>query len=544
MADIRSKYDDCSIDEIVQVCIDRGIIVEPDLLDNRDALLDILHHDVEDFYTRERSAEKFILRTGMPAKHNEEGISDVEAKGVPDKLAQLAENYNADHERISKEREHKVRPIKVYDKPARKRGYADFVKMFNKRYNALANILKTRKELANVTSISRLIGKKERENVALIGMVYEKQESKSKHIILKLEDPTGQIEVWLANNKRELQEIGRDIVLDEVIGIVGQTAGNRIFASSIIFPDVPLSKELKKGPHEKYAVFVGDVHVGSKLFLKDEFEKFLMWLSGNFGNAEQRAIAKKVEYAIFTGDLVEGVGIYPQQDLDLNIIDIKEQYNAFARYIKMIPEHIQVVLIAGNHDAGRLQEPQLPIYKDFAEEVYALPNVTMLSNPSLFTIDQTVTHPGFDILLYHGYSLIYYANNIQSIRDAGGQKVTERIMKLLLQKRHLSPTHGCNTYVPDPDEDPMLIDRVPDFFITGHVHRVSYANYRGVTVMNASCWSEVSEEQEKRGLEPQPARLPIVNLRTRELRIMNFYHGSEAKKAKIQAEAAEQEVKT
>jgi DNA polymerase II small subunit len=192
------------------------------------------------------------------------------------------------------------------------------------------------------------------------------------------------------------------------------------------------------------------------------------------------------------------------------------------------------VLTTGNHDAGRLQEPQLPIYKDFAEELYKMPNVTIMSNPCFFTIEQTPLHPGFDILLYHGYSLIYYANNIQSVRDAGGQKATEKIMELLLKKRHLSPTHGCNTYVPDPEEDPMVIDRVPDFLVTGHVHRISYANYRGVTVMNVGCWSEVSQEQEKRGLEPQPAKLPIVNLRTRELRIMNFYHGSEAKKLAMQ----------
>ena len=89
----------------------------------------------------------------------------------------------------------------------------------------------------------------------------------------------------------------------------------------------------------------------------------------------------------------------------------------------------------------------------------------------------------------------------------------------------------------------MVIDRVPDFFITGHVHRISYANYRGVTMMNVGCWTEVSEEQEKRGLEPQPAKLPIVNLRTRELRIMNFYHGSDAKKAAMQEAEKQREEK-
>ncbi|OFX46105.1 MAG: hypothetical protein A2W95_14435 [Bacteroidetes bacterium GWA2_40_14] len=522
MTDIREKYEEYSIEEIIQVCIERGVIVPPDTLDDRDALLSLLHHDINDFYARERSAEKILLKPTTP-KHKEEHMQE-------DKLASLLEQSKE-----IKEKKSTIKIVKNYTKKSRKYTYNDFVHHFQKRYQALSAILKSRKELQNTTSISRIIGKKERENIAIIGMVMDKKESKAKHVILTIEDPTEKTEVWINNNNKELQETAKEIVLDEVIGIIGQTAGNRVFANNILFPDIPLTKELKKGATEKYVVFVGDVHVGSKLFLKEEFEKFLLWLSGHVGTQEQKEIAKKVEYVVFTGDLVEGVGIYPDQEFDLNIINIKEQYKEFARYIKLIPEHMQIVLIAGNHDAGRLQEPQLPLYEDFAAELYSLPNVAILSNPSQFTIDQTAQHPGFDILLYHGYSLIYYANTIATIREAGGQKATEKIMKLLLQKRHLAPTHGCNTYVPDAEEDPLVIDKVPDFFVTGHVHRVSYANYRGVTVLNASCWSEASEEQEKRGLEPQPARLPIVNLRTRELRIMNFYHNNEERKAQLQA---------
>jgi DNA polymerase II small subunit len=91
-----------------------------------------------------------------------------------------------------------------------------------------------------------------------------------------------------------------------------------------------------------------------------------------------------------------------------------------------------------------------------------------------------------------------------------------------LQRRHLAPTHASVTYIPGK-RDPLVIRRVPDFFITGHVHRVTVSNYRNITLINSSCWSEISEDQIKRGLEPQPARLPVVNLKTREVKIMNFY---------------------
>jgi DNA polymerase II small subunit len=427
-----------------------------------------------------------------------------------------------------------VRVVKSYTKPAKKRSYDDFVKYFNKRYQAISAILRARKELQNVTSISRLQGRRDREPVALIGIVQERKEAKTGHLILTLEDPTGTAEVWVPANNKELQLTGKEIVLDEVIGVTGQASGNRIFATSVLFPDVPVTHELKKGMNDNYVVFVGDVHVGAKLFLKEEFERMLSWLRGEFGTAEQRAIAKKVQYVVFIGDLVEGVGIYPGQEEDLDILDLKEQYREFARYIKMIPPHMHVILTQGNHDAGRLQEPQLSLAREYAGDLADLPNVTLVSNPATVNIDGGPSHPGFDLLLYHGYSLIYYANNVPTIRDAGGQKVTERIMKLYLQKRHLAPTHGCNTYVPDAEEDPLVIDRVPDFLITGHVHRIAYGSHRGVTLLNTSCWNEVSAEQEKRGLEPQPCRLPIVHLKTRELRIMNFYHGSEVKKQEMQ----------
>ncbi|MBR9692346.1 hypothetical protein GOV07_00260, partial [Candidatus Woesearchaeota archaeon] len=66
---------------------------------------------------------------------------------------------------------------------------------------------------------------------------------------------------------------------------------------------------------------------------------------------------------------------------------------------------------------------------------------------------------------------------------------------------------------------------IPDFFLTGHVHRMTSATYRGITMINASAWCDINDNQEKRGLEPQPARLPVINLQTRDVRVINFYTG-------------------
>ena len=206
----------------------------------------------------------------------------------------------------------------------------------------------------------------------------------------------------------------------------------------------------------------------------------------------------------------------------MEIEDIRDQYTEFARYLKMIPEEKEVIVFTGNHDAGRLSEPQEPLMREYAAPVYEIPNVTIVSNPAVVNIAATKHFPGFDCLLYHGGSFIYYSDNIPSIRQAGGQKRVDLIMKYLLQRRHLAPTHNAALTIPTLDRDWLLIDRVPDFFVSGHIHRVSVANYRNVTMVNAGCWTETTEDQVKRGLEPQPSKLVLVNLKTRAAKVMNF----------------------
>lgn len=419
----------------------------------------------------------------------------------------------------------KVKIIKSYDKTAKKKSYNDFVGLFKLRYKKISELLRTRQELSGVTAIARIKQRREKENVSIIGMVIDKNITKNGNYIINVEDMTGEITVIITQQNKEAFDIAADMVLDEIIGISGQSSGDAIFANKIILPDVPLGRTMKHSPKEEFMILIGDPHVGSKEFLRKEFMTFISWLNGKVGNEEQKRTASKVKYIIFTGDVIEGVGIYPNQDEDLEILDIYDQYEDFSNLLKKIPENIQIVIAPGNHDAGRIAEPQPPIPKNFAKALYEMSNVTMISSPGWVNIGATETFVGFDLLIYHGYSLIYYSDNVPSIRNAGGQKATDQIMSFLLKRRHLAPTHGSNLYIPDPEEDHLIIDKIPDFFITGHIHRIAYANYRGVSMINASTWTDITEDQEKRGLEPQPARVPLINLKTREVKIMNFYRG-------------------
>lgn len=418
-----------------------------------------------------------------------------------------------------------VHIVSNYTKRSHKRTYEDFVGHFNQRFKALSGMLRNRQELQGVMAISRLAAMEARERVVIIGMVSEKAFTKNQNIMLTVEDQTGEMRLLVTQRRKDVFETARDIVLDEVVGFSGVMGEGVVFVDAIIHPDIPIANEIKKGPIEEYLAIIGDPQVGSTDFLEEDFGKMLDWLNGKVGNAEQRRIASLVRYVIVPGDLVDGVGVYPGQEEDLTIKDIKEQYAKFAEYMRRIPAHIQIICTPGNHDAGRIAEPQPPIYKDFAGPLYDMPNVVMVSNPSVVTIGARPNFPGHDILIYHGYSLPFLADNVPSIRERGGQKRVELIMKFQLQRRHLAPTHASNMYIPDPLGDPLVIKSVPDIYITGHIHRVASAQYRGVTMINASAWLDLTEDQERRGIEPQPARLPVVNLQTRDVRVINFYTG-------------------
>ncbi|MFH1589167.1 MAG: metallophosphoesterase [archaeon] len=417
----------------------------------------------------------------------------------------------------------KVKVVCSYDRPPKKRIITDFVNLFNIRFKAIEKIVQARPEMQGLISINKLKLKSEKESVSIIGMVKDKKVTKNNNIILTLEDLTGETKVLVHQNNKDFFDIGKDVVLDEVMGVVGSLGKDIVFANSLVFPDIPLNKELKKSPVEEYAVFISDMHLGSKVFLKKEFEKLIAWLNGTIGTEEQKNMAKKTKYIFLTGDLVEGVGVYPGQEEDLEITDIKEQYIVLANHLKKISPDKKLIICPGNHDAGRIAEPQPPMYNDFAEAIWQLPNAIIVSNPAMVNIGSSKEFSGLDVLMYHGYSLIYYSNNVESIRIAGGQKRADLIMKFLLQKRHLAPTHESNMYIPDAELDSLLISKVPDLFVTGHIHRATIASYRNVTLMNTSCWGDITEDQEKRGLEPQPARAFVLNLQSRKVKLINFY---------------------
>ncbi len=417
---------------------------------------------------------------------------------------------------------YKVVILKSYDEPPKKRSVQDFVTYFRLRYDGLRKILVNRPELQNATSISRTLNKVGNELVALIGMVGDKKVTKHGSIIFNLEDLTGTITAIVTNgNRKGLHELAADIIEDEVIGVTGFVRDKAIFLNSIVWPDVPM-KEFKKANDEIYAAFISDIHVGSKKFLFDEFMNFVRWINGEQGDEKQRGVALKVKYLFVIGDIIDGCGVFPGQEETLAIKDIEKQYQACAAILDQIRKDVKIIMCPGQHDSLRSSEPQPTLYKDFASSLWALENAVMVSNPALVNIHSSEGFPGFDVLMYHGASFHHFISNVDSLRQADPKNNPSVVSKFLLKRRHLAPTYGSVGILPDTKSDALIIDRVPDFFVNGDMHRTNVSSYNGVTIINSSCWQDKTEFEEKVGNNPDPAKLPIVNLKTREIQILNF----------------------
>lgn len=412
----------------------------------------------------------------------------------------------------------KVEVIDPYVDSPKKREVKDFVGYMKARYNSLRKILMQRNEFSTAISVSKLFSKKIKDPISLIGLVYKIDQTKNGNYILEIEDPTGIVKVLISANSIDLLDLVSEIVLDEVVGIVGTMGEGLVYVKQIIFPDLPV-KEYKKTKDDVSVVFISDLHIGSKLFAKYEFERFIDWLNLDFGTDEQKEVASKVKYLIISGDLIDGIGIYPGQEKELTLNDIYAQYEEVWRYLSKIRKDIKIVLGAGNHDAMRLSEPQPLLSRDFARKLYELENAIFVNNPGFVKI-----HGMFDVFMYHGYGFYYYYNNVPYLRKAGSYDAADKMMEFVLRKRHLSPTHVSTLYIPDVNKDSLVIEKIPDFFVTGCIHHdVKIGSYKGVTLISCSPFQYKTAYQEKLGhINIIVGRIPVINLKTRQIKIIDF----------------------
>lgn len=388
----------------------------------------------------------------------------------------------------------------------------DYLGYFRDRFTKLDKLLRQRMDVKSAASIIDALKAQPNARLKIVGMITEKREVKQK-IILNIEDLQANMTVLVPQNaSEELQKKAHMLLLDQVVCLsVVKSRSNLLIAEGIIFPDVP-----QRTPHKAsipvYAVLTSDMHVGSTKFQREAFNRFVLWLNGKYGNDEMREIASHVKYVIVAGDIVDGIGVYPNQIKELAIRDINKQYRFAARYFEQIPDYIEVLITPGNHDATRKALPQPSITNEFLETLQESRAIHSLGSPCLVSLH------GVEVLTYHGRSI----DDINSTVAGMDNDHPERAMKLLLQSRHLAPVYGGKTLLSPENRDSLVIERVPDIFHAGHIHALGHISYRGVLIVNSGGWQEQTDYMRRLGFTPTPSKVPVVNLQTLELTIIPF----------------------
>jgi len=371
-------------------------------------------------------------------------------------------------------------------------GTSDYLNYFRDRFARLGAMIRQRG--CGTMPIEGLVrsNRYRQEECSVIGMVSEVKTTTNGHRIAEIEDTTANLTVLFRKDRPVFADAER-LIMDEVIGVKGKLSndGKLFFAEQMFRPDIRIDNKPYTSETPGKAVLISDVHVGSDTFLEDAWNRFLEWLPDSGAS-----------YLLIAGDLVDGIGVYPNQDQELTIKNIYEQYDAFGEHLAGIPKRIKIIVAPGNHDVVRGAEPQPVIPAQFTKKFPD--NCMLVENPALVNLQ------GVRVLMYHGRSI----DDMIGLIPGASYEQSGKMMEEMLQRRHLAPAYGRRTPIAAGKTDRLIIDPLPEILHTGHVHIRGLTQYRGVLGVNAGTWQSQTAFQKQMNVNPTPAQAVMVDLQT------------------------------
>jgi len=371
-------------------------------------------------------------------------------------------------------------------------GTSDYLNYFRDRFTRLGAMIRQRG--CGTMPIEGLVrsNRYRQEECSVIGMVSEVKTTTNGHRIAEIEDTTANLTVLFRKDRPVFADAER-LIMDEVIGVKGKLSndGKLFFAEQMFRPDIRIDNKPYTSETPGKAVLISDVHVGSDTFLEDAWNRFLDWLPDSGAS-----------YLLIAGDLVDGIGVYPNQDQELTIKNIYEQYDAFGEHLAGIPKRIKIIVAPGNHDVVRGAEPQPVIPAQFTKKFPD--NCMLVENPALVNLQ------GVRVLMYHGRSI----DDMIGLIPGASYEQSGKMMEEMLQRRHLAPAYGRRTPIAAGKTDRLIIDPLPEILHTGHVHIRGLTQYRGVLGVNAGTWQSQTAFQKQMNVNPTPAQAVMVDLQT------------------------------
>lgn len=421
---------------------------------------------------------------GMPPEVLDKAILDLESRGV-----QVAQEEDLDIRQPEEKAPSLEIEIEMGGAIASSDSRLDYLKHFQNRFDRLASLIRKAKSFEESQNIIEVKSGKGGAT-SIIGMVSDRKVTPEGHLVLVIEDGTGNLRAFVAKNSPAIKAANK-LVLDEVIGVQGRyEVGKKIFIiRKIVFPDIenqitPLS------PERILVAFLSDLHFGSEEFMEEAFSRFIEWLNGRFGDTELRELGKLTRGLVLCGDLIEGGNGDPL-----------ERYKDLASILKEIPDGVRIFAIPGEHDTAGILEPAG--FLDEAVNAFSdLENFLHGSNPCMVRLNSV------PVLLYHGRSLEDWALSLD-VSDSCD------LMKEMLIRRHIAPIYGTAVPLVPTSKDPFLIAEVPRIFCIGHSHRKCSDKYKGVLLLSPSSWK--SSEREKGS-----GTIHLVDLSTLETRDISF----------------------
>ena len=382
-------------------------------------------------------------------------------------------------------------------------GIEGFGTLFANRYSKFLKIVSQRAQAKKLIQIDTVKMGKQKDEVFVGGLLMDRKIDRDV-TKLTIDDPSGSLETLVFN--KDIQSVANSLMVDQFV-MQSITAGKNggFVTKELVIPDVP-EHASNRSKTETFAVLISDLHVGSKYFMEKEFEVFVSWLSS------PDPIAKKIRFVLLCGDVVDGVGIFPNQDKELLLVDISQQMTKAAQMLDKIPKHIKVFIIPGNHDPGRRALPQPAIPEKHNLDLWNRENFFMLGNPSMVALN------GVKVLMFHGQSL----DDVVGTTPGFSYSQPAKAMRALLRARHLSPIYGKRTPIAPETEDMMVIDEIPDIFHSGHIHVVDLDMYKGILIVNSGAWQSQTPYQSSVGITPTPGIAVIVNLATLKVFTKSF----------------------
>ena len=264
--------------------------------------------------------------------------------------------------------------------------------LFRDRFETIADLLAMQAGFKATGTIKELTDERKRsgfknKTYRVVGIVEDARRTKSGGKMVTIEDNSGTMDVFVRKEDPSVDSL----MNDDVIGLSGRfdkSNPKMFWVDEVQYVDV-LFKHQNKGGADFDPIsiaFISDVHMGSKYFLEETWDKMMRWLNTN-------PLANNIKYLVLSGDTVDGAGVYPNQEKNLTISDVYEQYQFCANKLDELPDHITPIMLPGNHDAVRPAEPQ-PVLEHRIQDKFN--SAVHVGNPCRVNLN------GIDLLSYHG----------------------------------------------------------------------------------------------------------------------------------------------